>query len=140
MKVALPLAATEENIKSGFPATEICPFNSLIFTDKDFKANYYADRPLASTSTQYVPIPDAPESAVLHSSTNVSHQSENLENSPEVAAATENSSSANATVENMPIVNAMILQLYKYTKFFNSSEFKNHLNILKYGCNSKKKK
>lgn len=103
LTISLPLAMTESNIKAGFSSTGIHPFNSLIFTDDDFKANYYADRPLPqdpTKSTRYVPIPNTTDlvtALTSTSSSNESHQSENLEISLPIAATSETSLLVNLT-------------------------------------------
>lgn len=46
VKVALPLALTQNNIQAGFQATGIMPFNREKFTDIDFAPAYVTDRPM----------------------------------------------------------------------------------------------
>lgn len=45
VKDAIPLAASPVNIKNGFKATSIFPFNPEIFQECDFMPNYVTDRP-----------------------------------------------------------------------------------------------
>lgn len=49
VNIALPLAASESNIKAAFKVSGIHPFNSIIFQEEDFKPNYFNDRPVQST-------------------------------------------------------------------------------------------
>lgn len=46
--VALPMAATPVNIKSGFAVSGVFPYNSNIFTDDKFMASAVTDRPFVS--------------------------------------------------------------------------------------------
>lgn len=51
VKIALPLAATPQNIMSGFFVSGIHPFNRNIFTDIEFSPGYVTDRPIPECST-----------------------------------------------------------------------------------------
>lgn len=49
VRIALPNAATPNNITSGFNVTGINPFNRNIFTESDFMPSYTSDRPQPNT-------------------------------------------------------------------------------------------
>lgn len=51
VRIALPNAATPNNIISGFKVTGINPLNKDIFTDSDFMPSYTSDRPNPNTES-----------------------------------------------------------------------------------------
>ncbi|KAF2880958.1 hypothetical protein ILUMI_25217 [Ignelater luminosus] len=58
LKTSLPLAATIENIQSGFRVSGISPLNENIFPDSEFSGSYVTDRPMPNSHDVEVPIPD----------------------------------------------------------------------------------
>ncbi|GBP43068.1 hypothetical protein EVAR_96330_1 [Eumeta japonica] len=55
VKIALPLAATLENIGAGFKVTGISPLNENIFPESEFMGAYVTDRPLPEHTENVVP-------------------------------------------------------------------------------------
>lgn len=49
LKTSLPLAATIENIQSGFRVSGISPLNENIFPDYEFSGSYVTDRPMPTS-------------------------------------------------------------------------------------------
>ncbi|KAF2897999.1 hypothetical protein ILUMI_08176 [Ignelater luminosus] len=49
LKTSLPLAATIENIQSGFRVSGISPLNENIFPDSEFSGSYVTDRPMPNS-------------------------------------------------------------------------------------------
>lgn len=49
LETSLPLAATIDNIQSGFIVTGISPLNENIFPDSEFSGSYVTDRPMPSS-------------------------------------------------------------------------------------------
>ncbi|KAF2902436.1 hypothetical protein ILUMI_03748 [Ignelater luminosus] len=49
LKTLLPLAATIENIQSGFRVSGISPLNENIFPDSEFSGSYVTDRPMPNS-------------------------------------------------------------------------------------------
>ncbi|GBP86800.1 hypothetical protein EVAR_99880_1 [Eumeta japonica] len=55
VKIALPLAATLENIQAGFKVTGISPLNENIFPESEFMGAYVTDRPLPEHTENVFP-------------------------------------------------------------------------------------
>ncbi|CAK1588432.1 unnamed protein product [Parnassius mnemosyne] len=65
VETSLPLAATIDNIQSGFRVTGISPLNENVFPDSEFSGSYVTDRPTPDFPISALPTASVIDSAAL---------------------------------------------------------------------------